>query len=245
MGIRIQKILGWGLTDVINDGPYINLEKDKRFNLELSQNYDKFDSKIYNIEGFLNWVKDNWEECKEIVEKVQGRVSLADVNILLATNEEGKLNKNKLSYVYNYDPEFGDPSVMIFCPISCKDWTRHDDIIDYYEERGCSMEPKVQILNDCCGIWPYLNMIHIPGSPRYGEEDFPNSISPGEYNRMIGVFSEDMKAELTGETLEYYKKYYRPTISTCLILHLYWLNIFSDFYKTIHELKPMIYTYWA
>ena len=246
MGTRIRKILGWGLTDI--GGLSSDLEEDKRFNPELYKD-DKLYEKIADVEGFLNWLKNNMDECKKIYDKVEGGEfgSLLDVTFLLDAREKGKLNKSRLPDLCTYNPENGDSSVMVFCPIDCKDWQRFDDIIDYYEaECGAEgIEPKVKKLTGT-GIWPYQSMVHIPGSPKYGEEGYPNSMMPGEYTRAVGTFSKHFPHPMVGkEALEYYKKYYRPTISGCLILHLYWMGIFNDFYKTIHELRPMIYTYWS
>ena len=240
MSTRIHKILGWGLSDINN-----SIEEDERLDSEACCDYDK----LRAIDEFLDWVKNNGEEAKEVKKKVDGEghgCSFLDITFLLSKKEDGTIDKSKIHDFLTYDSEFGNSSVMIFCPITAHDWYRYDDIIDYYEA-GCGVgEGEVNVLTNCCGIWPYsTSMIHIPGSPKYGEEGFPESMMGGDYNREIGVFSKEMRPILKGDDLDYYKKYYRPSIAPSLILHLYWLKIFTNFYETIHELRPMIYTYWS
>jgi hypothetical protein len=244
MGIRVQKILGWGLTDVNNADDDWSAQEDERFNSEVLEEYFRQGD---NPLEFLSWLENNIDECKEVMKKVDGNehVHLTDITFLLNKKVDGKWDTSKMNHLCTYDAEFGQSSVMVFCPINAgKEWHRYDDLIDYYEAGRCCGEATVNLL-DSCGIWPYEGMYHIPNSPNYGKEEYPNDMLGGEYNRLIGAFSEKMGPMVEGEELEYYKKYYRPCISPCLILHLYWLGIFNDFYKTIHELRPMIYTYWS
>ena len=240
MGIRIHKILGWGLIDINN-----SIEEDERLNSESCEDYEKLNA----IDEFLDWVKDNEKECEEIMKKVNGeeyKCSLIDITFLLQKKKDGTIDQSKMPDVLTYDSEFGNFSVMVFCPITSHNWYRYDDIIEYYEADCCADDGRVKILTHCCGIWPYsTSMIHIPGSPKYGEKGFPGSMLGGDYNGLIGVFSEGIEPILKEEKLDYYKKYYRPSIAPVLILHLYWLKIFTNFYETIQKLRPMIYTYWS
>jgi len=254
VGIRIHKIIGWGLNNIVADekGKVI----DPRINIDFFQSEDYWD-KADNVDAFFTWIEKNEEDCVKILreveplsEKIQAgneeKAKKYDIHIFWALNA-GKKAEIEISdynlYPVTYDSEFGKKEILLFSPIDSKDWYRYDDIIDYYESD--KQENTVKILTNSCGIYPYLGMVHIPHAPNFGKENYPNTLWPAEYNRAIGVFSPNSKPLLQEPELSYFKKWYRPTIPAMVILHVKYLNIFKYFNETIHELRPMIYTYWA
>ena len=247
MGTRIHKTIGWGLNNIqVKDLDIV----DSRINTDFFKSEDYW-NKEGDIEGFFQWIKDNREECEQIIKEVEpnrwtgdrGREEeyRSDIGITLAFWERAKRTN---SSAVIHDAEYGMGEVLLFSPVNEPDFCRYDDIIDYYEANA-QMENHIKMLTSSCGIYPYLGMVHLPGAPNFGKEKYRYVYNPSEYNQMVGAWSPTMKPLLTGDMLEYFKKYYRPTIPSVIILHAYWLNIFNDFKKTIQELRPMIYTYWG
>jgi hypothetical protein len=73
------------------------------------------------------------------------------------------LGKRALGDCIAYDPEFGLPGVLALQPLSCPDWTRHDNPIDYSEETFLtdgSQEDRVELLRRAvpAGIWPFTGI---------------------------------------------------------------------------------------
>lgn len=88
------------------------------------------------------------------------------------------------------------------------------------------------------GIFPYnASFIHIPGSERYGEKEFPNILSMEFYKS----YTYNKESDIS----KYVLKSYRPKIFPSVILYAKYINIFKDFNKTIHKLRPMIYQFWS
>ena len=250
MGTRIHKIIGWGLNDIQIE----NLDiVDFRINTDFFKSEDYW-KKENDVEDFFQWIKDNREKCEQIIREVEPdrltgkkerkRREYSDIGITLAFWDREKEKKKYNRYAITHDAEYGMGEVLLFSPVDEPNFYRFDDIIDYYEA-NCQIENHIKILTSSCGIYPYLGVVHIPGSPNWGKEEYRYVYDPSEYNQMVGAWSPTMKPLLEGETLEYFKKYYRPVIPSVIILHAYWLNIFTDFKKTIQELRPMIYTYWG
>lgn len=252
MGIRIHKIIGWGLNNIIAEKFEVI---DPRINTDFFGSEDYW-NKLEDMDTFFTWLKENEEENVKILNEVEPPVfdkpenyeTKYDIPIRWAINgwDANKNNEKKKEfnrYPITYDPEFGKKEVMLFSPIDELYWSRYDDIIDYYEQD--EQHNEVKMLNNSCGIYPYVFMVHIPNAPNFGKEGYPNTMWPAEYNQSIGVFFRDNKPLLEEPLLSYFKKWYRPTIAPIVILYIKYLNIFKYFNETIHELRPMIYTYWA
>lgn len=178
-----------------------------------------------------------------------------------------KEKEYKLEQMFHLDfvycGEYGLPNVFGIIPPHIKQFYRYDDMIDYYEA-GCSADSKVQWLDQRtgrCGIYPHNMMIRIPHKEKIkivkenlisdlpysmtNLEFLPDRIGPGEFNRLIGVFSEDMKASLCNTDIEKAKEVYRPEIDGSIILWTHYVGLFTDWAKTVNELRPCIYTYWS
>ncbi len=248
MGIRIHKVMGWGLNNIITDkkGKVIDPRIDTTF--FQSENYwEKYD----DIVGFMTYLENNKEECEKVLNDIEppkfpergnGDIHRTSINWILKFWEENKKRIN--SYPLTYDSEFGDGKILLISSIEEPEWNRFDDCIDYYEAKDNLNH--IQDLTNRCGIYPYLGVSHIPGSPKFGEKEYPNFLNPREYNMMIGEWDKNMSPALKDTILlEYFKKYYRPVIPAVIILWAYWIGIFKYFNETIQEFRPMIYTYWA
>ena len=250
MGIRIHKTMGYGLNNIVTDkkGKVI----DPRINIDFFQS-EEYWEKYDDIEGFINYLKENKEKCEKILNEIEppkfpergnDDIHRANINWILRFWEEEKDKKRINSYPITYDSEFGDGQILLFSSIEEPEWRRHDDIIDYYEAKNCDI--CIKDLTDKCGIYPYLGVNHIPGSPKFGEEGYPNYLDPSKYNMKIGEWDKNTLPTIRDpKVLEYFKKYYRPVIPAAIVLFAYWIGIFKYFNETIQEFRPMIYTYWG
>jgi len=127
MGIRVTKVLGYGLTDVkirkynIADGrintksPLLDYSSKKTLddyidwlNTKQQQDQEKF---YFNMDGYL------FKEREEEGFKWNDRT--------------GAFSPQDLCH---HGIEYMMKNVLLIRPLSCKDWNRHDDIMDYIEE---------------------------------------------------------------------------------------------------------------
>lgn len=253
MGIRIHKVMGWGLADVKCDEK--NGLIDERFDL------DKFNSTDFYDSGsiFIKWLASHQKEANDVLSHVcqdcrgvKGEGNFKwEISLILRHCEGHSRNDGSFSNLLVFDSEYGSPNVIVFRAIDGHEDYRYDDMIDYYEQD----DPKTRVkdLTHRCGIFPYLGMEHIPHSAHYGSNEpegkenklYPYYFQPAHYNQLVGRWSSSQPPIATGEYLDYLLKAYRPTISPAVILYVYWSEIFKNFYKTIHQLRPMIYTYWG
>ncbi len=248
MGIRNHKEMGWGLNNIVTDekGKVI----DPRIDTDFFQSEDYWE-KYDDIVGFITYLEENKEECEKVLNKIEPPtfpkrgnedIHRTNINWILKFWEEDKKRYN--TSPLTYDSEFGDGKILLISSIEEPEWSRFDDCIDYYEAKDNLNH--IQDLTNKCGIYPYLGVNHIPGSPKFEEEGYPNFLSPSHYNQRIGEWDKNIPPMIKDkEKLEYYKKYYRPVIPATIVLWVYWIGIFKYFNKTIQELRPMIYTYWA
>lgn len=137
MGIRIRKVLGYGVQDFKSP--------------ELAGILDREES----ILDFVSF-------CKEQKDLLEVKHPITSSLAMSFTLLEDKDLENYFVYnIINHDDEFGIPGVMVMIPPEwynhneVESWYRHDNIIDYMEETTIypDAEPRVVELN--YGIYPY------------------------------------------------------------------------------------------
>lgn len=270
MGIRINKRIGYALTDFQYDTE--NWEAtDPRINLDIFNSEDGED--LYDIqEEFEDWVLTKPEEVKHTLTEELG---LDEMEASLYQTMDWdllkeKLKRNPFHRPLTHAPEFGMPEVLLFQPLSSPDWTRHDDLLDHYENatHNPDMEPTLLDLNaelHHCGIYPYSGMMYRHPDSKTPEEllkprdaytdaewkkelSSPYGIRQGmlhgrTYNMMTGYFDNSIPAP--NEAIkEHLLKDWNSRIPEDILLFTHYSKIFIDF-NTVYRLKPVIYTYWA
>lgn len=134
MGIRIRKMLGYALTDVVEGDTRVNWKSPLlTYEPELT------------LEVFLGW---------KIL--LRSESPPEDLAAAVKTLSEGWIYKSaerELAACVQHDSEYGLPNVLLVRPVEWKDWYRYDDTIDYVEADDC--EPHVKLLTS--GIYPYNN----------------------------------------------------------------------------------------
>ena len=242
MGIRINKVLGYGLTNVKTKGEYNEILDDSRINPHgffAMRAEDKEEN--FSDEGFDAYLDAHAEDPDDVMN---------DLSVLRHLRERERLDKphNYRTGIFHrliYDSEFGMPNVMVFQPpVFGSEWSRYDDMIDYYD-------PQQQADNGGCGmgytmidraLYPFESFCdhrHNPPTVLKGNDwhwyiDAKNSPRMVEYAlKELGFATEEeMHAQIN------------PMIPNELIALLRYCKVFTkDEY--IYQLRPMIYWYWS
>ncbi len=237
MGIRIHKVLGYGLTDVIADTENWDLRNDSRFDpvSYLFEGEYKFD-----LAGFIQHLE------IRISEMVKGDHDIFSLkNLIHQLKEKTRLNFHE-SVVY--DMEFGESEVMVFVPPGHEKWQRYDDIIDYYDP--VNLEEDGGISNSVIMVnrppWPYESYINTKTMPPIRLTGFQQELYVSMRNLGIEKYIDPEKSfnELGVDNEEEFNKFIVPIIPIELVELIKYLKIFKN-ENDIYQLRPMIYGYWG
>lgn len=240
MGIRIHKILGYGLTDVVADEENWDLRNDPRFDPDgwlFSHDENEF-----HHEGFTTHIKEKIETTDE---DDHDRFSL---RMLLHTLNETKKQDFYCGDGVIHDMEYGDSNVIIFVPPGHGDWQRYDSILDYYDPTNLDEDGGIanSVININRPLWPYESYVNIKTMP-------PKRLTGCRFElytsmRSLGIEKyldpEKAFAELGVDNEEEFNKFIVPIIPIELIELIKYLKIFKN-EEDIYQLRPMIYGYWG
>ena len=237
MGIRIHKMIGYGLTDVIADTGNWDLRNDSRFN---PNGYMFAGENGFTRDGFVEYLNRRIGELDN-VDYDQFDLRLLQRQIEPMTAE-----------LYNsvvYDMEFGNPEVILFIPpTSVKDWTRYDNIIDYYDPANHSGDGGIieSVIRIDRSLWPWESYVNIKTMP-------PTRLTGMQYHayntiRNLGFerlkSPEDILKSVGVDTKEELDKFIVPIIPIELVELIKYLKIFKN-EDDIYQLRPMIYGSWG
>lgn len=240
MGLKINKVLGYGLLDVKSNG--YNVDDDRFL-------FQSMPEHLYSIDEreFLNWFMQNQEECISVLASFNRTKEDTVCNgfALRWMNRDIKdgFKKPEHHTPLTYDGDYGLPNVMVFNAMEYKDWIRRDDTIDYYES-GCSPQNNAYVLPNSCGIYPHLGMYPKCGVSIPADVSMTYPISPSLYNQLTGEWDNKQSPLAEGKMLEHFLNDYRPDIPDSIILMAYRYGFLNDWKRTLCELRPMIYIYW-
>lgn len=242
MGIRINKVLGYGLTDIKTTGKYNEILDDSRINMKGyfgSDDYGKEDN--FTDDGFDAYLDAHKEDPDDIMN---------DLSVLRHLRD-----RQSTDYPHNYttgirhrmiyDSEFGMPNVMVFQPpVFGNEWSRRDDIIDYYD-------PQQQAEDGGCGNgYTMINRALYPFESFCDHREHPPARLKGEdWHYYIDAKNTQSMVEYAlknfgFKTEEEMHQYIHPMIPNELIALLKYCKVFTkDEY--IYQLRPMIYWYWS
>jgi len=131
MGIRIHKVVGYGITDLQTKKFQID---DSRFHGHL------WDDLTEEVHGLDNEAKTTLVmENKDLIIDLFRKISLKDkkhAEMVFEFEILEPLRKKKNIWIphYIWDPEFGFSNVMLFIPVNMKQWHRYDDTLDWIED---------------------------------------------------------------------------------------------------------------
>jgi hypothetical protein len=249
MGIRVHKVLGYGLTNLIKNDPRIDWVKYR---------------KMYELEWyeFFKWLDspDNIQRVRELCANEKKDASLAPY--LFGDTDIGLLKRSFPDPPRGWDPascfQWDENVFNVIAPDSSS-WYRHDDIIDYCEENEIhNTENRWMPVSG--GIFPYIGtMIRFRGPKEGVYQKIPKGIkgeilvdekgyvrlSTGLYNQLIGKWDSKIPPIATGEFLKHLQEDFRPPIPNTIIALLLWAEVFTDLKVTLDELRPILMVYWA
>jgi len=244
MGIRIKKMLGYGLLDVqCKENGKIT---DPRFNEDSVLFADYTETDRFNREHYLAY-------CKKHNNGFEFDLML-ELDWL-------KTKGNHWDWYdsFRHDSEYGLPKVLCIRPASCPDWYQYDNTIDYYQAHIESRKSRKYM--NCTaeeiegGIYPFIADYHDKRDGRTVD-----SSAACAFLRLINTNRDLMKrrgkkkrkpldatplARLCGfkNTDEALENMYAKPPDTIVNLCRFG-EIFKD-EATIRELVPMLYTYWS
>lgn len=241
MGIRIHKVLGYGLTDVASS-PYrmSSIDRDKSHHDLLRDS--RFDPTGYFVTDIIN--AENQFKVDQF--RVQLELICANSDVSILTLFKHQLNENPSSDIFNimtYDPEFGDPSVVLFTPPFHPDWERYDDIIDYTEAKGVPLN-NVQVLDT--PIYPYVRWMDLRNPKEHPDKVLVDAATTFKFNPKFRdkINVEEIKKRFGFNSIDDMLENIVPVVPEEIVELTRYLKVFKD-PNTVYQLKPMIYTYWS
>ncbi len=234
MGNRIHTVLGYGLTDV-------KWKTDDRINPAFWD--DRYDDvldlmKVINTPRFLELeAENNYVHPDHFgIRNFQARVD----NMGWYKDDErvSHLYTSKIVHYSGYLSEMKDGGPMVFVDPFNKEWTRFDNILDYYifSSKEGPIEQTRLITDEVgrpCGIYPnmrYVNqktgkLVTCSPSDRWRKAD---QHMAEKYEMDINEWIDDVV----------------PEIPYTIRLFCEATSFFTN-PLTVHTLRPMIYTYWC
>ncbi len=230
MGIRVHKMCGYALTDVVEDDPRINWE-----------------SRVfkYDMEGEA--------ALESYLRFVQGKEGVSLDGMMV---RERRKNGKKLPEVQQaFEWGTGDgglESVLCIRPVMSEDWYRHDDTIDWLEETygGRNQEDRVELLPH--GIFPYSGTYmdsrvgdRLPGDVMDWIRIWTNLDDAGKTELVSkGEHVLDEMCERFGMTHQQAERYVVPFVPDDIRWLAEWAEVFTgpDVWR---QLRPVVYAWWA
>lgn len=243
MGIRVTKVMGYGLTDV----------KTRKYNIA--------DGRINAKSPLLDWDADetlddymDWLKASHDPNDTSLRFNI-DVWYLKDREEEGFSWREKTGAttprdLVHHGIEYMEKNVLLVRPLFCKDWERYDDPIDYVEETH--KYPDDGVVNWYReipgGIFPYNGIFM---NAKTGES-VKNGIELWRYltwPTFKTILTEDRLEAVSREmygfnSAEDARENLVPTVPECVKDLVEWGKLFKD-PNAWKQLRPLIYTYWS
>jgi len=273
MGIRVNKVIGYGVKNLKPDDPRVDWKelhhperREKRYDTDMSQ--------------FIRWL-----QRKKVQERLMAlnlreypgiddgmrRFIETDIKFLIQ-NIKTQMKNSPTAWLYLrggpsaclvHEGEGSKQNVMVFLQPDCPDWHRHDDIMDYYEEtRSDGPSSRVVDLTNRGGIHPYNSAMIRFRKPSKGvyegqkkpfeskhdlrvDEHGLVSMGVGTYNQLVGRWDPKMKPWAKGKFLAHLRRSWRPKVPLGVLAVMLWHDCFPNLEKFIDDLRPMIYVWWG
>ena len=262
MGIRIQKQLGYALTDFKYSKSKWEAT-DPRVNLDL---FNGDQGEALHIKGgeFIDWATSNPREVESYIINVLG-LDTTDALLTRMMLEEIPPVKFPIGRMLTHSPEFGLPNVLLFQPLNSDEFTRYGDYIDTYDAlvRG-ERKNTVEDLTEYGGITPgtgfmfrhpdketpekFLNPeVASVGAARNGVRVRDGIMPVSVYQTCLQLEASGMGSEDKDNLLafqEHLRNDWGCNIPTEILVFAHWAEIFKDF-NTVYRLKPVLYTHWT
>lgn len=239
MGIRIQRHLGWALTDVEVDERDNII--DSRFNLDNGWfGLDWEDKEEATFERYLPHLKaSSYDSSGNMTDLIADYASMKDI---VAGDRDHRTPTCFFDIIHHWT-EGGDPKVIVFQPL-WKDWSRRDDIMDYIEANGNTKPTYKEIDHQ---LYPYQGWMDKRNGKTEGDVDGKRI----EFWQIIKAINfgfddfDDSKLQQLGfQNLDDAKQNLLPAVPSIIVNYCRWLRIFKDD-SPLWQLRPILYTYWS
>ncbi len=242
MGIRIHRMLGYGLVDVQCEKYNI---VDERFNPNGILMVDHEDRDAFDKKKYLSY-------CKNNNTGFEFDLVLEILHLKKRTNRWTWYNS------FKHDGEYGMPNVICIVPACCPDWQQYDNIIDHYTSNIQAKQTRnycactVEVMED--GIYPWNASFmdkrdgrRVDSSVACGFLRLLNAqrdVKAGKRSTDLKI-DMDVLAKVCGfETGAEALENMRPEPPDLIVNLCRFGKLFKD-EATIRELVPMLYTYWS
>lgn len=240
MGIRINKMVGYGLADVaVADGKIT----DPRVNAcspLLTYDYEA------TTDAFLAWLDGRGDD--------DSRVEASTLRSLTVDRADARRIDPLSAVVSNL--EYGLPNVLCVRPMWMPDWHRSDDTIDWIEEtylgpdRQEPINPRVDVLPH--GIYPYSGSYMDARTGQRLDHSVMNwirAVSSGRADtELLDMLAMTIRPRGGGEALftgrADAQQHVAPSIPETIALLAEWGRLFTD-PSVVLQLRPMRYVWWA
>lgn len=248
MGIRIHKMIGYGLNDVKTKKGELT---DDRFHPEgvMSPDYEKRDQ--YTREGFIEWLAS--PDSLRLLNFGFHVTMDFEINVEKSILIDQKRADN-FQYQFHFNAEFGLKKVLCITPLTQPEWHRYDNTLDYEEEtmkrrkNGNACNYVKMSIN---GFYPYSssfiddrtgNRIASSEGLEFFRCMYWTNLFDGDEARERGL--EYFSKRIGFTSVEEAKQHFAPAIPFSIIAQCIYGKLFKD-PNTIWKLRPMMYVYWS
>lgn len=236
MGIRVHKVIGYGLKETTPDMFY----DQGAFMMEYSRNqldtHNESAENIYTKEGFITYLRNHIKVPFLHIRRLE------------------TVRWNFYDF-FKYDHE-NDNSPLVIIPPGNKDWHRYNNSIDHVEETYC-YDQKNRLIELQQGIYPYSSL----HQNQFGKQLDPR-VSCAWWREQNNILDQDkypMKQEHIQHIISIqhglskllgFKDYFdakdniAPWVPDIVRAFCNYTNLFVDT-DTITKLRPMMWVYWA
>lgn len=240
MGIRIKKLIGYGLSDV-------KTEKmkciDDRINPKnMFFEWDFGEGEVATNQEYIKHVKKLNHERSEAKDYLSQNLDIA-----WGASENEKFN---IWDAYDWNPEFGLPNILLLRPITNYSWYRYDDDIDYVEETYLTNEGQVcryEILQH--GIYPYLGYMDKDSGERL--EDYRVRWVIWNETKSSPPHDENLLKIKTAASIALGYESYKEALEQVVPIVPQEIKDLAEFTNLFtndevwKQLRPMLYIYWS
>lgn len=231
MGTRINKTIGYGLTDVQVEDCRIT---DPRINAD-----------SFLLRGYVEHDEDHLSYGQWLKQRMTGD-DMDDLDLILdAQNLEAVGAKDAYSTV-THKAEYALPEVLMVRPAGFPSWHRHDNIIDFEEEGIRRAEIESRVEPTLGGIHPW-NGLHM--DVRTGKKIEGTLVNA--WRRVVNAGDEEDKPLLDrlAQALGYAdhaeaERFVAPFVPFEVRRICEWGGLFTS-PDVVLQLRPMLYVYWA
>lgn len=235
MGIRVHKVLGYGLTDVRTDDSTGHRITDERINPDSSAlSYD-----APPISEYREWLEDRSKA---------GDIE-TDIELSMLRDPEPNERRLDLDDAVIHQGEFGLPNVLVVSPPTFRQWSRFDDTMDWIEESYLRnpTEPqanRVETLRH--GIYPFIGYMDSRTGEKLDDVIFswiratnPEASRPfdgDELDRLAQAAGFDDNGDAWANVA--------PIVPNDVKNIAQFLMLFTDD-SALLQLRPVLYTCWS